>query len=99
MEESFKKKKNKGTKPRFIKHEGTYYRVILTITSEVLKETYLRTMSKRSQQDLDSANIPYHNEWKVLAEYYNSRDHKELDNLGGMGNIGNMVRMKMSGYI
>ena len=70
MSNAIKKRTNKGTIPSCVKQEGSYYRAILTITSDVMKETYLRTMSKRTKADLDSGKIPYYEEWEALLNYY-----------------------------
>ena len=74
--------KNKATRPIVVTTEGTLYRVVLTITSEGLKETYMKTFGKKDRQQLDRGGLPFSEEWECLSKTYNDITREDLGSLG-----------------
>ena len=51
---SFKSKNKSSTLPQFVTEEGTLYRVILSLTCEAGKESYMTSGAKLSRTDIDN---------------------------------------------
>ena len=79
---TMQKRKSKETRPISVTMEGTLYRVVLTITHARCRQPYLRTMSKRSREDIDTGTQPYQTEWSELRDIYMDDTIDELSTLG-----------------
>ena len=79
---TMQKRKSKETRPLSVTMEGTLYRVVLTMTHARCRQAYLRTMSKRSRDDIDTGTQPYQTEWSELRDIYMDDTIDELSTLG-----------------
>ena len=79
---TIQKRKSKETRPLSVTMEGTLYRVVLTMTHPRCRQAYLRTMSKRSRDDIDTGTLSYQTEWSELKDFYMDDTIDELSTLG-----------------
>ena len=74
--------KSKETRPRVVTKEGTFYRVILTITDPSTRKVYQETFQQRSRADLDNGGLAYKEQLTTLVTMYNDVLCDDLDSLG-----------------
>ena len=74
--------KSKETRPKVVTKEGTFYRVVLTITDPSTRKVYQETFQQRSRADLDKGGLAYKEQWTTLVDMYNDVLCDDLDSLG-----------------
>ena len=76
------KAKNKSTKPPVVTTDGTLYRVCLTITHSLSRNTYMETLKNATRIDIDAGSLMFKEQFKTLCLAYNDNTDTYLDTLG-----------------
>ena len=79
LQSASKKKTNAATKPACLIDEGTLYRSINVITSEMGKSFYISTRKQFQKDDLDG-KLAHNKAWEELASLYQT-ENDDIDNI------------------
>ena len=74
--------KNKSTKPSVVTTDGTMYRVCLTITHGLSRDTYMETLKNATRVDIEAGSLMFKGQFKTLCLSYNDNTNQYLDTLG-----------------
>ena len=78
---SFKSKINASTHPLFVHEEGTIYRVVLSLTCEAGKRSFMNSGSRLTREEIDNG-LRSANSLATNLIIYSDEDHPELESLG-----------------
>ena len=81
-----KARSNSTTHPPFVQRDGTIYRVILALTCEEGKDSFLATGSRLSRNEVDNG-LGHGNSLAKNLTIYLNKEHEELQCLGYQCNI------------
>ena len=70
-----------SSKPIFIKHDGTLFRVINVITSEEGKRTFIKTMQDYDREDIDSNGIRHEDYYTHLHGLYENTTIDQISSI------------------
>lgn len=80
-----KKKGSKGTKPKCVTKEGTYYRSLLTLFAQDLRPDVVKLGNQPSKSQLDKRILLHADIFNKMVKVYNNNDRQDLAEIASQG--------------